>query len=133
MSTSVEKSTNEVSEDFKRMDDRIKDRRNSILSQNKDIAKSVDDLPNGKTIEIKSIADTRGVTTMKNSLESLWGTARNAVSAVGQAISGVVGRRTIPSFDVGNGFGDMYNSNDVYGVTSKGYEPSMIATVADEG
>ena len=55
------------------------------------------------------------------------------VSAVGQAISGVVGRRAMPSSDVGNGFGDMYNSNDVYGVTSKGYEPSVIATVADEG
>ena len=133
MSTNVGKSTNKVSDDFKRMDDRIKDRRNSILSQNKDIAKSVDDLPNGKTIEIKSTADTRGITTMKNSLENLWGTARNAVSAVGQAISGVVGRRNMPSSDVGNGFSDMYNPNDVYGVTSRGYEPSVIATVADEG
>ena len=133
MSTSVEKSTNKVTDDFKRMDDRIKDRRNSILSQNKDIAKSVVDLPNGKTIEIKSTADTRGVTTMKSSLESLWGTARNVASAVGQAISGVVGRRNMPSSDVGYGFGDMYNPNDVYGVTSRGYEPSVITTVADEG
>ena len=130
MSTSVGKSTNKVTDDFKRMDDRIKDRRNSILSQNKDIAKSVDDLPNGKTIEITSKADTSGITTMKNSLNSLWDTARNAVSAVGQAISGVVGRGR--SMDNNAPYGG-FDQITPYTAMPTSEQPSVFTTISDEG
>ena len=127
MSTNVGKSTDKVSDDYKRMQQRLEDSRKTIVNQNKDITKSVDDLPKGKTIEIKSTADTRGITTMKNSLESLWGTARNAVSAVGQAISGVVGR-SIDNAPYGG-----FDQVTPYTAMPTSEQPSVFTTISDEG
>ena len=67
---------------------------------------------------------------MKNSLNSLWDTARNAVSAVGQAISGVVGRGR--SMDNNAPYGG-FDQITPYTTMPTSEQPSVFTTISDEG
>ena len=66
----------------------------------------------------------------KNSLNSLWDTARNAVSAVGQAISGTVGRGR--SMDNNAPYGG-FDQVTPYTAMPTSEQPSVFTTISDEG
>lgn len=87
MGNTVSTTTKNVSADFSRMQQKLKADGESIQKQNAAITGSINEIPDSKTIKLKSEADTSGITTMKNSLNNLWSTARNTLSSVGSVIS----------------------------------------------